>query len=101
MSDFVTAIVNTPYLIVPVFLWLWQVAKFPRMDANKIGVGVLMTLSGLFMNGLANAFAPYTADSWGVLFTGLFSFLAIILDVLGLVVIGVFLLVEAVNLWRF
>ena len=101
MSDFVTAIVNTPYLIIPVFLWFWQMAKFPRIDINKIGVGVLMVLSGLFMNGLANAFAPYGAESWGILFTGLFSFLAILMDVLGLVVIGVFLVVEAINLWKF
>ncbi|MBR9681406.1 MAG: hypothetical protein GOV00_01255 [Candidatus Altiarchaeota archaeon] len=101
MSDFVTSIVNTPYLIVPVFLWLWQMAKFPRIDANKMGVGVLLTLSGLFMYGLANAFAPYAGEGWGIMFAGLFSFLAILLDVLGLVIIGVFAVVEAINLWKF
>lgn len=101
MADVITTIVNAPYLIVPVFLWLWQAARFPRIDANKIGVGVLLTFAGVFMQGLANAFAPYVGQSWGVLFSGVFSFLAIMADVLGLVIVGVFLAVESLNLWKF
>ncbi|HDR53399.1 MAG TPA: hypothetical protein ENN60_01850 [archaeon] len=101
MTDIVTTIVNTPYLILPVFVWLWGVAKFPRINLERIGVGVMLTLSGLFLNSLANAFAPYAGQSWGILFAGVFSFLAILADVLGLVILGVFCVVEAVQMWKF
>ena len=100
MSDWVTAIVQTPYLVVPVVAYLWAIAKLPKPKWDRIAAGVLMVFSADFLNALAQAFVPYAAQSWGAAFMALFSFIAIVAKIVGLAIVGLYLLVDALLLWK-
>ena len=100
MSDWVGTIVATPYLIVPIVIWLWQTAKLPRVEWQKIGAGVLMVFAGNFLTMLADIFSPYAASGWGSALSAFFSFFATIANVLGLAIIGFYLLVDALLMWK-
>ena len=98
MSDWVTTIIGTPYLVVPIVAWLWSLAKLPKVQWDKVASGVLMVFSAQFLNALAGVFAPYAG--WGPALQALFSFFGIVSNVLGLAIIGFYLLVDALMMWK-
>ncbi|MBR9679522.1 MAG: hypothetical protein GOU99_00550 [Candidatus Altiarchaeota archaeon] len=99
MTEWMATIVNTPYLLVPIVAWLWNQAKFPKMDWGKLAAGVLFTFSGAIFNTLANSFAPYVISPWGAFFLSLFSFFGTISEVLGLAIIALYILVDTLKMW--
>jgi len=100
MSDWITTIIGTPYLIVPIVVWLWQAAKLPKVNWARIGAGVLMVFAANFLNMLVEVFSPFASQGWGSALVAFFSFFATIANVLGLAIIGFYLLMDALLMWK-
>ena len=100
MSDLVTAIVAEPYLLVPIFVWLWGLAKLPKVQWDKIGAGALMAFSGKVLEALANQFVPFASLGWGSGLAAFFNFFAVIAYILGLAMIGFYALADAFMMWK-
>lgn len=100
MVDFVTAILGTPYIIVPVFIWLWAQAKLPRIEWSKISAGVLFTFAGSLMKTLSLSLTTYVSYNWvywPITLTSLFGDLCMMA---GLAMIGIYITYYALVLWK-
>ena len=109
MSDWITTIISGLYhvmpivapIVVPIVVWLWQTAKLPKVNWDRIAAGILMTFASVFLEALVYVFTPWAEMSWGSAFIALFSFFATISQILGLAIIGFYLLVDALLMWKF
>ena len=100
MVDFVTAILETPYIIVPVFIWLWSQAKLPRIEWSKISAGVLFTLAGSLMKTLSLTLATYVSYDWMYWPITLASLFGNLSMMAGLAMIGIYITYYAIVLWK-
>lgn len=99
-TDFVATIIATPYLLVPVVAWLWKFAGLPKVDWGKITAGLVLVLSAGFINALAAAFEPYATMSVGSALLALFSLFGIVGNLLGLAIVGFYLFVDGLLMWK-
>lgn len=94
-SDWVTAVVETPYLVLPVVVWLWEQTRLPRVKWGRIGAGALLTLGGRILSRLVLALGPLVGQEWLRLPMAGLSLLANAATVTGLAVMGFYILKEA------
>ena len=100
MVDWIATIIETPYVITPVFIWLWAQAKLPSVNWSKISAGVLMTFAGSILQTLSlklAAYAVYDWMYWPITLTSLAGMLGIIA---GMAMIGVYITYYAMILWK-
>lgn len=99
-TDFIATIIATPYLLVPIVAWLWKFASLPKVDWSKVAAGLVMILSANFIGALATAFEPYATMSVGSALMALFSLFGIVANLLGLAIVGFYLFVDGLLMWK-
>lgn len=99
-ADWVANIIETPYLILPILAYLWSRAKFPNIKWNKIAAGALLSFGGKTLQTLVLALGPYLGNAWMIWPVGLISLLATVSIVVGLLIMGVFILVGAISTFK-
>ncbi|MBR9689326.1 MAG: hypothetical protein GOV01_00295 [Candidatus Altiarchaeota archaeon] len=98
--EWASAIIETPYLIVPIIAWLWGRAKFPQFKWNKIAAGALMTFGGKMLGTLILAMGPFLANEWMAWPGTIISLVGTVSLIMGLGIIGFYTLYGALLTWK-
>ena len=100
MVDWVNTILATPFLMVPIVAFLWSKAKFPEMHWKKIFLGVILTFVGSVLHTLALSLSMYSSYDWFLWIISGATILGNSCHLIGLGIIGVQALIDAVRLMR-
>jgi hypothetical protein len=100
MADFVTAIIETPYIIAPVMAWLWAQANFPSIKWGKVASGALMAFGGKILSTLILALGPFLSNEWMTWPGSLINLVGTVSSILGLAIMGFYVLYGALVTWK-
>lgn len=100
MADWITAILETPYLVVPIFIWLWDKAELPQIKWKKIAPGVLLAFSGEVLRVLAVSMSTYASADWMYWPITLSSLAGTLSFIIGLAMIGFYATYYAIVMWK-
>jgi hypothetical protein len=96
-SEWVAAIIETPYLLVPLMAWLWDLARFPKVKWGKVAGGALLTLAGKLMQMLLLALGPSLGNEVMAWPGAFITILANVSTVAGLIIIAAYVLAGALS----
>lgn len=100
MTDLVTYLLESPYIVVPVFIWLWSQAKLPHIEWGKVSSGVLFTLAGQLLQTLSLSLATYSSWDWMYWPITVSSLLGIVSYAVGLAIIGGYIIYYGITFWK-
>jgi hypothetical protein len=98
MAEWLTQVLGMQFLIMPVVAWLWSIAKFPKMEWNKIALGTALTLAGTLITQMSISLSAYSAENWLVWIVSITSIVGNVAYTLGLGVIGLYALIGAIGM---
>lgn|GEM_PF-2931916 len=99
-ADWVANIIETPYLILPIVAYLWMKANFPNFKWNKVAAGALLSFAGNTLQTLVLALSPYLSNPFMIWPASIVSVIGTVCIVVGLFIMGIFLLTGAISTWR-
>jgi hypothetical protein len=100
MTDWISAIIETPYLIAPIMAWLWTRANFPSIRWGKIAAGALLIFGGKTLNTLVLAMGPFLANEWMAWPGSMISLIGTVSSIMGLAIMGFYVLYGALVTWK-
>lgn len=99
-GEWLSTLVETPYLVLPLVVWIWEKTRLPRVKWGRIGAGALLTFAGRVLSRLVMALGPAMGNEWMRMPTAALGLISNASTITGLAVMGFYVLRESLSLLK-